>query len=237
MKKANVVFTGGYSLYEAKKALHANIHPFPSSIDFEHFNKAREITEDPEDQSLIPHPRFGFYGVIDERLDLSLIEEIARRKKEWHFILVGPVAKIDEDSLPRLDNIHYLGMKSYQQLPGYLAGWDVAIMPFSLNESTRFISPTKTPEYLAGGKPVISTPILDVVRHYSSVVNFVSTSDEFISCAENDIIQNDEWLAKVDQILSDNSWDRTWKRMNEIIEKTLKYSPRKLRTKNKDTYV
>ena len=128
-------------------------------------------------------------------------------------------------------------MKNYQELPNYLAGWDVAIMPFSLNESTRFISPTKTPEYLAGGKPVISTCILDVVRHYSSVVNFISTAGEFIACAENDILPNEEWLAKVDKILSENSWDRTWKRMNEIIEKTINYTPSKLRTINKDTYV
>ena len=237
MKRANVVFTGGYRLFEAKKNQHPNIHPFPSSIDFEHFFQARKISEDPQDQALIPHPRFGFHGVIDERLDLSLIKEIALSKKDWHFILIGPVVKISEDDLPRLENIHYLGMKNYQELPNYLAGWDVAIMPFSLNESTRFISPTKTPEYLAGGKPVISTCILDVVRHYSSVVNFISTAGEFIACAENDILPNEEWLAKVDKILSENSWDRTWKRMNEIIEKTINYTPSKLRTINKDTYV
>ncbi|HYI76679.1 MAG TPA: glycosyltransferase, partial [Chryseolinea sp.] len=216
---------------------HPNIYPFPSSIDLDHFSKARKISVDPHDQALIPHPRFRFYGVIDERLDLSLIKEIALIKKDWHFVLIGPVAKIEENDLPRFENIHYLGMKNYQNLPDYLAGWDVAIMPFALNDSTRFISPTKTPEYLAAGKPVISTPILDVVRHYSSVVNFISTSDEFIACAENDIIQNEEWLAKVDKILAENSWDKTWKRMNEVIEKTINYSRSKLRTKNKDTYV
>jgi glycosyltransferase involved in cell wall biosynthesis len=237
MKKADVVFTGGYSLYEAKRNQHPNIHPFPSSIDMEHFFKARKISEDPHDQALIPHPRFGFYGVIDERLDLSLIKEIALIKKDWHFVLIGPVAKIEENDLPRFENIHYLGMKNYQHLPDYLAGWDVAIMPFALNDSTRFISPTKTPEYLAAGKPVISTPILDVVRHYSAVVNFISTSEEFIACAENDIVQNEDWLTKVDKILAENSWDKTWKRMNEVIEKTINYSRSKLRTKNKDTYV
>jgi glycosyltransferase involved in cell wall biosynthesis len=237
MKKADVVFTGGYSLYEAKKDQHKNIYPFPSSIDFEHFSQARTISEEPPDQLAIPHPRFGFYGVIDERLSLSLIEDIARQRKDWHFILIGPVAKIEEADLPKLENIHYLGMKNYQQLPAYLSGWDVAIMPFAMNEATRFISPTKTPEYLAGGKPVISTPILDVVRHYSSVVSFITTSEEFIAVAENDIVQDEKWLTQVDKILSENSWDRTWNRMNEIIEKTLKYSANKVRTKNRDTYV
>ncbi|HEX6224279.1 MAG TPA: glycosyltransferase family 1 protein [Chryseolinea sp.] len=237
MEKADVVFTGGYSLYEAKKSQHPNIHAFPSSIDFDHFFKARDLSDEPLDQSLIPHPRFGFYGVIDERLDLSMIIEIALRKKDWNFVLIGPIAKIEEKDLPRLENIHYLGMKSYQELPQYLAGWDVAIMPFALNESTRYISPTKTPEYLAGGKPVISTPILDVVRHYSAVVHFVTTSEEFIACAENDVVQNEEWLKNVDEILSENSWDKTWKRMNDIIEKTIKYSPNKLKIKNEETYV
>jgi glycosyltransferase involved in cell wall biosynthesis len=237
MKAADVVFTGGFSLHEAKKNQHKNIHPFPSSIDFEHFSQGRKISEDPADQLAIPHPRFGFYGVIDERLNLSLIEEIALRRKDWHFILIGPLAKIEENDLPRYENIHYLGMKNYQQLPAYLSGWDVAIMPFSLNEATRFISPTKTPEYLAGGKPVISTRIVDVIRHYNSVVNFASTSEEFIAVAENDIVQNEEWLAKVDKILSENSWDRTWEQMNKIIEMAIRYSAGKLNLKNEDVYV
>lgn len=234
---ADIVFTGGYSLYEAKKSQHPNIHAFPSSIDFDHFAQARKTSDDPLDQLAIPHPRFGFYGVIDERMNLSLIKEVAMRKKDWHFVLIGPVAKIEEKDLPKLENIHYLGMKNYQQLPAYLSGWDVAIMPFALNESTQFISPTKTPEYLAGGKPVISTRIADVVRHYSSVVTFASTSEEFIAVAENDIVQNKEWLAKVDKILSENSWDRTWEQMNKIIEKAIRYSAGKLNLKNEDVYV
>jgi glycosyltransferase involved in cell wall biosynthesis len=237
LKKADVVFTGGFSLYEAKKNQHKNIHPFPSSIDFDHFSKARKPIEDPADQSSIPHPRFGFYGVIDERVDLALIDELATRKRDWHFVLIGPVAKIEERDLPRQENIHYMGMKPYEVLPTYLAGWDVAIMPFALNEATRFISPTKTPEYLAGGKPVISTAIVDVIRHYSAVVNFASTSDEFISVAETDIVPNKKWLAEVDKILSDTSWDRTWERMQRIIQKTIRYSGSKGNLKSYGEYV
>lgn len=217
LRRADVVFTGGHSLYEAKRSQHDNIHAFPSSIDFGHFFQARNLNEDPEDQKMIPHPRFGFYGVIDERMNIQMVKEVAVRKKDWHFILIGPVVKISEDSLPRFDNIHYLGMKRYQQLPSYLGGWDVAIMPFALNEATRFISPTKTPEYLAGGKPVISTPILDVMRQYCTVVNFAATSDDFILVAENDIVPDEMWLKKVDDILSENSWDETWSRMYKII--------------------
>lgn len=222
LQKADVVFTGGRSLYEAKKNQHHNIYAFPSSIDFDHFFRARQLTADPEDQETIPHPRFGFYGVIDERMDLRLLEEVAKARRDWHFILIGPVVKISESDLPRYENIHYLGKKDYSDLPTYLSGWDVAIMPFALNESTRYISPTKTPEYLAAGKPVISTPILDVVKQYSNVVHFANSAEEFIKVAENNIENSATWLKAVDEILSENSWDKTWEQMKKIIIEALK---------------
>jgi UDP-galactopyranose mutase len=217
MQRADVVFTGGHSLYEAKKAQHLNIHPFPSSIDFDHFSKARKPLAEPEDQAGIPHPRIGFCGVIDERMDIQLVREIAMKRKDWNIVMIGPVVKIDPEALPRFDNIHYLGMKQYENLPEYFSGWDMAIMPFAINESTRFISPTKTPEYLAAGRAVISTPIHDVVRHYSSVVSFGSTSADFISAAEKIIDHGNICLRGVDEILSENSWDQTWKKMEKII--------------------
>lgn len=215
--KADLIFTGGHSLYEAKKNQHRNIYPFPSSIEKEHFSLARRITADPADQSSIPHPRIGFFGVIDERMNIDLIGEIAQHRPDWHFVMIGPVVKIDPDSLPRPGNIHYLGGKTYQQLPEYLAGWDVALIPFALNESTRFISPTKTPEYLSAGKPVISTSITDVVTPYgtNNLVSIADTPQEFITCIESELARTDksQWLEKVDEFLSDNSWDNTWKKM------------------------
>jgi UDP-galactopyranose mutase len=148
LEAADVVFTGGYSLYEAKKKRHGNVHPFPSSVDRAHFGKARSGIEDPADQAGIAHPRFGFYGVIDERLDLELLEQVADARPDWQLVMVGPVVKISEDDLPRRPNLHYLGGKTYDELPAYVGNWDVAMMPFAINEATRFISPTKTPEYL-----------------------------------------------------------------------------------------
>ena len=227
LDKADVVFTGGYSLFEAKKNQHRNIYPFPSSIDYKHFVQARQCLEEPFDQANIPHPRFGFYGVIDERMDLDLLEGIALQRKGWHIVLIGPVVKIKEGELPRHPNIHYLGMKSYEELPEYLAGWDVAIMPFALNESTRLISPTKTPEYLAGGKQVISTPIGDVIREYCTVVHFASTVEDFIRVAENDLAYDPDWLAHVDELLSQNSWDKTWKAMMDILHRSLEIKKNK----------
>ncbi len=229
MEKANVVFTGGVSLYEAKKHLHDNIHPFPSSIDKLHFSKARDTRQDPEDQEKIPHPRLGFFGVIDERFDTQLLEALADMRTDYHFILVGPVVKIDPATLPRRENIHYLGGKKYEELPSYLGGWNIAIMPFALNESTAFISPTKTPEFLAGGKPVISTPITDVINPYGNkeLVKIASTPTEFIQHADALLVAgfDSEWLNRVDTFMKDLSWDNTWNRMVALVDKAIQKSP------------
>ena len=219
---ADLVFTGGYSLYHAKKHLHHNIHPFPSSIDKKHFMTARNPQKDPLDQFTIPYPRVGFYGVLDERFDIELLEAVATLRTNWHFVLIGPVIKIDPVTLPKKDNIHYLGPKKYNELPAYLAGWDIAMLPFALNESTKYISPTKTPEYLAGGKPVISTAIKDVVDPYgiNGLVHIIETPLEFVAAAEKIFFTEDKnkWLNKVDCFLENNSWNNTWHKMTELIE-------------------
>jgi UDP-galactopyranose mutase len=225
--RADLVFTGGTSLYEAKKSRHSSVHCFPSSVDRTHFAKARSRQFDPADQEDLPRPRFGFYGVIDERFDIDLLGEIAALRPDWSFVMVGPVVKIAEDELPRAANIHYLGSKTYQQLPAYLAGWDVALMPFAMNESTQFISPTKTPEYLAGGKPVVSTAVKDVVRHYGHLrgVHIASTADEFIAACEQALAQSRKpesgWLAEADLLLSATSWNTVQARMAGLIGELL----------------
>ncbi|HEY9489459.1 MAG TPA: glycosyltransferase family 1 protein [Chryseosolibacter sp.] len=240
-RKADLVFTGGYSLYEAKKNRHADVHPFPSSIDAEHFFKAREYSADPADQENIPHPRIGYFGVIDERMDLTLIEGIARRKPEWHIVMVGPVAKVSPDVLPKLPNIHYLGMKSYNELPAYISGWDIAMLPFAHNESTRYISPTKTPEYLAAGRPVISTPIIDVLRQYgrNGLVNIAGTPEEFVRVASLELENNDreDWLQQINEFLSHNSWDKTWQRMMYLVTRKLNEKERSTKNINEQIYV
>ena len=222
--KADIVFTGGNSIYEFKKQQHHNIHPFPSSIDKHHFGLARNIKKDPPDQENIPHPRFGFFGVVDERFDIELIDVVASTRPDWHFVILGPIVKIDPSTLPHYENIHYLGGKKYEELPDYISGWDIALVPFAMNESTKFISPTKTPEYLSAGKPVISTPIRDIVRPYgeSNLVHIVNNAEEFIAAAEKEMAKKRKtpWLKKVDEFLAFNSWDRTWGQMVRHIEQT-----------------
>jgi glycosyltransferase involved in cell wall biosynthesis len=227
LDRADIVFTGGSSLYEAKKGRHDNVHCFPSSVDRVHFLKARARQFEPGDQEDLPKPRLGFYGVIDERFDTELLAKAAKMRPDWSFVMVGPVVKISEEDLPRRPNIHYLGPKTYAELPGYLSGWDVALMPFAMNESTQFISPTKTPEYLAGGKPVVSTPIRDVVRHYGQLegVMIADNAEDFVSQCEKALELSREpeggWLAEADLMLSATSWDTTQARMAGLIHDLL----------------
>jgi UDP-galactopyranose mutase len=221
MSRADLVFTGGQSLYEAKRDRHPRVYAFPSSIDAAHFGRARDISEEPADQTSIPHPRLGFFGVIDERLDIELLDEVARMRPEWQLVMIGPVVKIDPATLPHHANIHYLGMKTYDELPAYLSGWDVALLPFARNESTRFISPTKTPEYLAAGRPVVSTSIRDVVRPYGQegLVRIADTADEFVAECEAALAEDAAARReRVDAFLAQTSWDGTWAGMNALID-------------------
>ena len=221
--RADLVFTGGQSLYEAKRTQHPNVYAFPSSIDRAHFARARDIKADPADQAGIPHPRLGFFGVLDERLDIELLDGVAAARPDWQIVMIGPVVKIDPADLPKRPNIHYLGGKSYQELPAYIAGWDVAALLFARNESTRFISPTKTPEYLAAGKPVVSTSIRDVVRPYGEqqLVRIADTVDEFVRAAAelgmDEHVDDEAWRARVDEFLAKISWDKTWQQMEDLI--------------------
>jgi UDP-galactopyranose mutase len=221
LARADLVFTGGQSLYEAKRERHRRVFAFPSSVDAPHFAAARGEKRDPVDQAGIPHPRIGFFGVIDERMDLDLLRGVAERRPDWHLVMLGPCVKIDPSSLPRPANIHYLGMKRYEELPAYLSGWDVAMLPFARNESTRFISPTKTPEYLAAGRPVISTSVRDVVRPYGDqrLVSIADTPEEFVAAVEQVFAGMPAgWRERVDRFLSELSWDRTWSDMAQLID-------------------
>ena len=217
---SDLVFTGGYSLYEAKSHLHNDIHPFPSSVDRAHFAKAR-------DGVVAGRPTLGFYGVIDERMDLGLIAALADARPEWSIVMVGPVVKISDGDLPRRPNLTYAGPRDYQDLPAELGGWHVALMPFAINESTRFISPTKTPEYLAGGRPVVSTPIRDVVRHYGELdaVRIADSAEAFVAACDAALALSQGsdrgWLDAADAALADLSWDQTHIRMNTLIDRAV----------------
>lgn len=216
---ADVVFAGGQSLYESKLTQHPSVFLFPSSVDDVHFGKARQRLEDPTDQAGIGSPRLGFFGVIDERIDLRLLATLARERPNYQIMMIGPVVKIDHEDLPRAPNLHYLGMKSYSELPSYISGWQVAIMPFALNAATRYISPTKTLEYLAAGKPIVSTAVRDVVNPYGHGGS-VRIADQTTFATEVDAALRTDpahFQSHADEILARTSWDKTWSGMFEIL--------------------
>ncbi len=224
-KDADLVFTGGASLFESKRKQHPSVYLFPSSVDVPHFARARRIEREPEDQAGLPGPRLGYAGVIDERMDVDLIRYVAAARPEWQLVLLGPVVKIDPASLPMAKNIHYLGMKQYADLPAYFSGWQIGMLPFALNESTRFISPTKTPEYLAAGLQVVSTPIRDVVSPYGDkqLAAIAHGPEDFVRMAESTLAHppDNRFRARVDEFLAKSSWDRTWSGMNELVSGVL----------------
>ena len=224
LRRADLVFTGGQSLYEAKQHQHHNIHPLPSSVDVSHFGAARRCKDDPADQCAIARPRLGFFGVLDERLDVALLGGLAEARPDWQFVMIGPVVKIDPADLPSRDNIHYLGAKSYVDLPGYIAGWDVAMLLFARNDATRYISPTKTPEYLAAGKPVVSTSIRDVVNPYGEMglVRIADAVPDFVAACDAALGEPPAARrAKADAYLRNTSWDRTWGKTERLLKLAL----------------
>jgi glycosyltransferase involved in cell wall biosynthesis len=223
---ADVVFTGGPSLYEAKRTRHDNVYCFSSSVDAGHFGRALDRSISAPQQAHLPHPRLGFYGVIDERFDIDMLRAIADARPEWQLVMVGPIVKIDQNHLPRNANIHYMGQANYDELPAYLAGWDVCLMPFAMNESTKFISPTKVLEYMAAELPIVSTPVNDVKVPYGHVVAIAETADEFIAACDAALAMTPEQTAKMVQqereIVANTSWDRTAKAMQEILLSTVR---------------
>lgn len=227
MARADLVMCGGRSLYEARRGRRADILCIPSGVDTQHFAADPAVTPDPQDQAMLARPRLGFYGVIDERMDLELIAAMARARADWSFVMIGPVVKIAPSDLPQTHNLHWLGGRDYADLPAYAVHWDVALMPFALNASTRFISPTKTPEYMACGLPVVSTPIKDVVDTYGGLasVRIADGADAFIAACESLLAARQDvragWKKEAAECLADKSWDGIAAQITRQIEDRL----------------
>jgi UDP-galactopyranose mutase len=229
LDRADIVFTGGPSLYRAKQGRHANVHLFPSSVDTDHFRQALNGLPEPQDQAGLPRPRLGYFGVIDERLDRPLLEHLAALHPEWQIIMIGPVVKIDPAILPQARNLHYLGQRSYESLPAYLAGWDLCLLPFARNAATRFISPTKTLEYMAAERPIVSTPIADVQEPYGDIVYLGDTSEAFVEACELGLTSSPVERArrgeKMRAVLKKTSWDATVAAMQQLIQRARESRP------------
>lgn len=223
--RADLVFTSGRNLCRAKQSSHHAVFHFPSGVDVAHYWRARAVREEPPDQVGIPHPRLGFAGVIDEHIDVELLDAVATARPEWQLVLVGPMVRGDSARLPELPNIHYLGRKPYAELPVYLGGWDVALIPLMLNEATRFVSPTNTLEYLAGGKPVVSTPVPEVVSPYAErgLVRVAQGAEAFVESIDKALSEGGLGTkrARVDELIATASWVTTWAQIAALMDQLL----------------
>jgi UDP-galactopyranose mutase len=231
-ERADLVFTGGRSLFRAKQHRHSDIHCFPSSVDAGHFARARPdvpALPPPPDQAALPQPRLGYFGVIDERIDLALLDALASAYPEWQIVLVGPVVKIDPGTLPRHPNIVYTGQRDYTELPAYLSGWDVCLLPFALNDATRYISPTKILEYMAAERPIVSTPIADVVEPYADIVYLAESPTAFVRACQDALQASARERARrvrlMRSVLAGTSWDATVAGMDRLVTHALRRSP------------
>jgi UDP-galactopyranose mutase len=230
LKTADVVFTGGVSMYRARLPYANNIHLFPSGVEIAHFAQAAKPTMPrPSDIAGLKGPLIGYFGVIDERMDMPVLARLAETHSEWQIVMLGPVVKIDPSDLPQAPNLHFLGMKDYQELPSYLAYFDVAMVPFAMNEATKFLSPTKTLEYLAAGKAVVAAPIADIVELYGDYVRIAETPDEWVTHVEASLAETpaerQERAVRVEKLLQLYSWDYIASEMQKLIE-AAKQGPR-----------
>jgi len=231
LRAASLVFAGGPALYEAKRRLHPRVHCVPSAVDPVRFAPSRldaaseEAREADRLQERLPRPRLGFFGVIDERIDLALLDEVASARPDWQIVMAGPVLGIDPASLSRRPNLHWLGRQPQELLPYLMAAWDVCLMPFALNDATRYISPTKTLEYMAGEKPIVSTAVPDVVALYGDVVRVARGAAQFAeACAEllrETGHQRARRLNNMATTVFRTSWESTAQCIHELIEQAL----------------
>lgn len=222
MRWADVVFTGGPSIYESRRHQHSNIHCIPSSVDARHFARALlDETPEADDQKCLRRPILGYFGVIDERMDLDVLTAMAQSHPEWTIVLLGPIVKIKPENLPRFKNLHYLGQRRYESLPAYIKGWDVALIPFAMNDATRFISPTKVLEYMAAELPIVSAPIHDL-QQFRSTILFGATPTEFVTQCERALMASEStkksWATEMRTIVRWTSWDETARRMLFFID-------------------
>jgi UDP-galactopyranose mutase len=217
LELADVVFTGGPSLHEALRGRHPNLHCVPGGVDAAHFEPSSLGHHHVESAAAtqlhrgMPRPRLGFFGAIDERLDLDLVANIAALRPGWQIVMAGPVVRIDPATLPQRPNIRWVGLQRHEALPHVMAHWDACLLPFVLDETTRFLSPDRILDYLAGGKPVVSTEIPDAVSLYASVLRFGSTAEDFVAAVEAALAEPPEamadWRARAKTLVQGRTWD------------------------------
>ncbi len=231
LARADVVFAGGRSLAESKSRYHDNVHFFGCGVDAKHFGKARDAhTAVAPALSALTSPVLGYIGVIDERLDYALIASLAEHLPHASIAMVGPVVKVEERDLPRRENIHWLGQQEYESLPSFMKGFDVCLMPFAINKATEYINPTKTLEYMASGKPIVSTPVADVVRNFTPIVAVSDTVQGYLAAVTDALGAPSDELSKLGIArATESSWEGITGEMTMRMEEAIALRSRRSR--------
>jgi UDP-galactopyranose mutase len=232
MELADVVLAAGPSLYEARAGRHPNLHCIPDAVDAAHFAPENLDGEDVESAVAaelhrgMRRPRLGFFGVIDERLDLELVAALADRRPDWQLVMAGPVVRIDPAALPRRPNIRWVGPQRYEAWPHLMSHWDVCLLPCAFDEATHAPSPANPLEYLAGGKPVVGTPVHDLVSLYRGVVRIGRDADQFVAAVEalleEPASSRAQRRARVQAMVDAHGWDDTAARVAAML---FEYAP------------
>jgi UDP-galactopyranose mutase len=220
LDRADLLLTDGAGGFEASRHLHPRTYLFPHAVDVEHFSQARARRREPLDQAGIPGPRVGFWGTVDDRIDFQLLDALAARMPDVHFVMVGEVSRGGREPMSSRPNLHWLGSRPYADLPGYASGWSAAILPFARSEATRFLSPPQIPEFLAAGRTIVSTPLRDVMHPYgaSGLVSVAETLEGFVAALESAFQgQSVQWLTTVDRYLRALSWESAWEGIEHLL--------------------
>jgi hypothetical protein len=226
IEAADVVFTGGYELGDKKRKQHDNVHTFGCGVEVAHFGKAQDPnTPIPPDIDFMARPILGWFGVVDERVDYAMVGEMARMRPDWSFAMVGPVVKVDPNLLPHSPNLYWLGGRDYQQLPNYCAAFDVNMMCFAINAATQYINPTKGLEYMATGKPIVSTHVRDVVKQWSDIVFLAKGAEQFVAQAQKALDKSnperEQRVRKGLELANKCSWESTVQQMQDLIKQAI----------------
>ncbi len=226
-RKADLVFVASDTLLDRKCALNPRTRVSPHGVDFEHFARAQDDRLPvPTDVASLPQPVIGFFGLIERWIDLDLVDFLAERRPEWTFVLIGRVA-VPEDQLPRRSNIHFLGKRSYSDLPAYGKMFDAAIIPYRLTRQVLHANPIKLREYLAMGKPIVSvsTPEID---KYADVVEIAHSREEYLAKLDAVLARPpapEEIRRRMDRVASE-SWDARLQEVLEVVNEHLAGSAR-----------
>ena len=220
---ADVVFAGGPKMAKSKRRLNPNCYSFGCGVDIKHFGKARRATTKvPREIAAMSGAVLGYIGVVDERIDYDLLAKLADYNRDWNLAIVGPWTKIDPADFPVRRNLHFLGNRDYGELPAYAKGFDICLMPFAKNAATEYINPTKALEYMATGRPIISTDIEDVVLQFSDVVSIATQHDEFIAACEEGVARPDSRRIQAGMKMArNNSWESIVAQLEKHVEDVL----------------